>query len=1311
MLSQFLSQVPAYRGRVSRQLQEMPGRTRWQSCACMALVIALIAGCGDGSTPAPTAAPISVVASSGATTQLNSLSVAATALLSMKPTSDSANAGVDWTATCGGNPVTGSVTGGACGTLAPMHTADGAATLFTAPSVIPIGAKITIRASVTSDPSQTSSVSLTIVRPAIVVALPALPASVLVNGKLTNLQAQVANDPTDAGVSWSAACGSSACGSFNPAVTVVTGNNATASTTYTAPATVPTGGTVTLTATSVTDPTRSASATVTVTPPSAVGSVSVSPASVYVETAGASRTTRFTATVTNDTSAAGVDWSVSCQASSCGTITNHTLSGSPATFVGPAAVPPGGTVTITATSTADPTKSTTAMATVLTTAPIVVTISSAVPATLTVGSQVKLTATVAPNTGSPAVNWTATCGGAACGTFSLSPAQTISGGSITYTAPASVPSGAVVTITASSASTTPSNPAIVMTTITAQPPSLAFAMTPPSALVGGAQAPVSAVVTNDVAPGGVTWTVQCGSSVAGGCGAIVPYQTTSSGIATYTAPPVTASGTSVTIHATSTADPKVSISSTPIAIAPSMTLSINFVPSAPSQVQADATVNLAAAVAAVGNDATNAGIDWQVCVSGCGFFTTQAAIPAIPATTTTPFVPAMPAVTSTKVTAWPNNLPLAYTAPSQPPTSGSVVVQVAAHASPATANSATIAITSAANGPGLHGVVQAGLQPVVGAAVGLYAAGTSGYASAASPVFAPGGTATVLTDKNGNFMVPAGYSCPQPNSQMYLVALGGQVGTHAPNPNLSLMTALGSCSSLSASSVVVNEVTSIASAWATAAFASNDALTGNSSFLYLGTSSTNIVGLVNAFAAVNNLVDINTGQARVTVPAGNAMVPYVEINTLADMLNACTGSAGGVQRDGSACGTLFTATNVLPASLGNFNGNIAPSDTLQAAFNIAQHPVSGYGYELDLFPQHLLGLTTLASPFQPILTTQPSDWSISLNYTGGGGLSSASEVGSFAEDAAGNLWITDTKAGSVIEWNGIGAALSPSTGFPAGGGPIAIDATGNVWISGNAVLSELTGIGTSAPGSPFGGVAGGGGDIAVDAQSNLWITNSGGVNEFNSLGLEISPSAGYTNEGITGISSVGVDSSDNVWVGNTTSTTLSVAELANPGGQLIVNSAPQSSPEQQVRPEMAADGVGDIWAVADGVNVYKVPPFLGKGSILTPTIYGNNAPPQTPSNIPFVNAEGIALDGAGGVWVGNQGGVTLIIPSLLASSGASGLSSESLAAGTLRVAVDGSGNIWVLLANNTVTEFVGAATPVVTPIALAVKNKKLGAKP
>ena len=1290
-----------------------PAENRMHGAVLLTALCVMIAGCGIGSNSLNKVGPILIASSSGAKGQVSSLAVASTVKLSMMPIGDSTNAGIDWMVNCGGNPVTGSISNGACGTLTPRHTPGGATTWFTAPSLVPIGTTVTFTASMTANPSQSSSASLTIVSLPIAVSFSAsVPTSLLVSG-IATFQAQVTNDPVNAGVIWTATCGSVACGSFNPTTTVGGG------TTYTAPAIMPAGGTVIITATSLTDTTKSVSATVTITAPFTGDggplAVSVTPTSVYVETAGSARTAHLTANVANDGAAAGVDWSLSCGASTCGQITVHTESGVPATFIGPKALLPGSTVTITAKSTTDPTVLASATATVVTTAPIVVTISteSPLPPTLIVGTQATVSAVVVPNTGNFGVNWIATCGSAgACGTFNLSPAHTVSGGPITFTAPSTVPAGEVVTIVASSPASTPSYPAMAATKILVPPPTLSFAQSPPTTMAGTTHAPVSAIVTNDVPPGGVTWTVQCSSSVTGGCGAISPYKTASGAVATYKAPPVTSIGTTVTIVASSTADPQVNLSSSSIGITPSTSSSISFVPLAPSQVQANATVNFNAAVA---NDATNGGVDWQICPSECGFFTTKAAVPTIPATTMTPYVPAAPAITATTVTAWPNNLPLTYTAPPQPPSSGYVVVLIAAHASPTTADSATVAIDSASNGPALHGLVQAGMQPIVGASVALYAAGISGYASASSQISAPGGAAMSTTDKNGNFTLPAGYSCPQADSQMYLVATGGQIGANEANPNLAFMTALGGCSSLGSTSVVLNEVTSIASAWATGPFAGNDALTGNRSYLYLGTSSSNLSGLANAFAAVNNLVDISTGQARYTVPSGNAAVPYAEINTLADILNACTATSGGVEGDGSACGTLFAATDVLVNAAQNYN-SIAPLDTLQAAFNIAQHPVTNYGYQLDS-SRTLYGLATLASPFQPIVPAQPLDWSIALNYTDGGGLSATSTVGSFALDSIGDLWITDTKAGSVIEWNAVGAALSPPAGYPAGGGPIAIDPTGNIWVSGNGSLTELTNLGAPYPGSPFGGVAGGGGDIAIDAQSNLWINNIGGVNEFNSLGTEVSPAVGYTDGGFGAVTAVGVDSFNNVWIGNKGQGFANFAELSNPGGQLIVNS--QGNPGT-VTPEIAADDKGDIWAAIGGYFC-KVPPYAGKGTVLIPTCYAGGGGSSSSSGLSFYHPQGVAFDGAGTVWVASQGGgtnpiiqpsVLPVAPSLLAGSlEPKYLSSSTLSAGPLRVAVDGSGNVWVLLANNTVTEYVGVATPVVTPIALGVMNKKLAAKP
>jgi len=1247
----------------------------------------------------------------------STVAVSSSVNLSMTPTNDSRDAGIDWTTTCQGNPVTGSISNGACGTLVPAHTADGGTTVYTAPSVVPVNSTVTITATVTSNPSQTSTTTFSIVSLPIAVEFinTTVPASLTVN-TTQHLAAQVTNDPGDAGVIWTAVCNGSACGSFNPTVTASQG-----STTYTAPSVVPAGGTVTLKATSLTDTTKSASATLKVTTlaASAPVTVSVLPSTLYAETTGSAHTTTLEAIVGNDSADAGVDWSLSCGASNCGTITSHTASGAAATYVAPSSVPSGGAVTITAKSTTNPTVSATAHANIVTTSPIVVKSTSTPPATLLAGSQATLAATVTGDPNNLGINWTATCGSAgACGTFNLSPAHTTSGGNIIYTAPATVPTGNVVVITASSAASTPSNPAIDLTSIAAQPPSLSFTAMPPSTMASLAQASVSATVANDVPPGGVNWSVQCGSTVPGGCGWVLPVHTASDAAAVYTAPPVTSAGTSVTITATSAADSSVTLSSTSIAITPSTTLAVDFVPSLPAQVQPDATVNLTASVS---NDATSAGVDWQVCASGCGFFTVKPAIPAIPATPTTPYIPAVPAVTATSVSGWSNGLPIPYTAPSDAPSSGNVAVAAFAHANHAAAISGTISVTASATGTALHGLAQAGSQPVVGASIALYAAGTGGYASAASKV------AVSSTAKDGSFTIPAGYTCPSSGSQMYLVATGGSVGSNSANPNIAMMSALGSCANLPSAAIVVNEVTTIASVYATAPFSANDALTGNSSYLYLGTSSGNLTGLANAFAAVNNLVDISTGQAKFFTSAANAAVPFVLINTLADALNACTATSGGVEGDGSACSNLFTATDLLAAASGTngYSGSIGPSDTLQAAFNIAQHPLQVYyGYQLNT--GLVMSLATTSSPFQPILSSLGNgDFSVSLNYTGGGGLSSSSVVGSFAIDSSGDLWITDTAAGSVIEWNSTAAALSPSTGFAASGGPVAIDASGNVWISGKGVLNELTSFGATVEGSPYAGVTGGGTDIAIDAQNNIWIANGGGISEFDSLGSTLSPSGGYVFNGLSDITAVGIDSSNNVWIGDQNSVggnseQGNFTELSNPGAQFIVNGS--SGVGGSVLPETATDGSGNVWAIISSGNVCQVPPYGGNGSNLSASI---NCYSDTSGDFPFFSPAGLALDGAGIVWIASAGGTnsnnTVIPPSIFPLSvslskgnngaGTTNLSSPSLAARPQRLAVDGSGNVWVLLANNTVTEYIGVATPAVTPTALAVKNKKLGAKP
>jgi hypothetical protein len=752
--------------------------------------------------------------------------------------------------------------------------------------------------------------------------------------------------------------------------------------------------------------------------------------------------------------------------------------------------------------------------------------------------------------------------------------------------------------------------------------------------------------------------------------------------------------------------------------------------------------------AAVGNDTSQQGLDWDVCASGCGFFTI---VPQIAPPPQNPNLPPTPPVTTTHVTSWPNALPILYTAPANAPASGSITIQASAHVNNKVSTVAAVNIGSSGTGPALHGQVRAGIVPVNGSQVALYAAGTSGYGSVATLVSPPGASAFATTDATGSFTISGGYSCPQTASEMYLVAVGGDPGVGSSNQSLAMMTALGPCGALSASPVVIDEVTTVGSAWALSPFAANPLKTGLNPYLNIGSSSTNVVGLANAFSAANNLVDISTGQARYAVPAGNATVPYAEIDLLANILNACTATKGGQASDGSVCGALFTSANPYRNFLTKTLYSGIPTDTLQAAFEIAQNPDFSEGggpnsAVASIDGGDLFSLASPSSPYQPSIAALPYDYSISLHFTSGGGLSANSGSNSLALDASGNLWIANASTNSVSEWNNAGAAMVQAPGYTTGSivspGPIAIDSTGNAWICGNQGLSELNFVGQEMPGSPFLGsglTATGCSALAFDAPGNLWATNAQAISKFDQFGNPLSPVGGYTvptsptdSTAASLASPLAVDNSGDVWVGVFTpvySGFLSLAELNNATAEPnylsplpasgsasnFVNSGGYPSEAQ-----IAIDGSGNVWGAATQPScvpgsLFKVPPYKGNGT----TDIAGTAPSSIPAVNPFRCSSGIAVDGAGVVWAGNVGGPPdpLVTPPNIGGFNPAlpadtyGFVSATLASGPKTLAVDGAGNVWVLLQDNTITKFIGVATPAVTPTSQAVKKKKLGAKP
>jgi len=247
--------------------------------------------------------------------------------------------------------------------------------------------------------------------------------------KTQQFTATVSNDAQNKGVTWQ--------------VNGVTGGDATNGTIstsglYTAPVVVPSSPTVTITAISVTDPTRTGTASATVLP---AITVAVSPATATVLI---NAMQNFTATVSNDAQNKGVTWALSgtgCSGATCGTLSStSSASGVAIIYTAPPSVPSPPTVTLTATSVADGTKTGVTTITVTTSSgPINVTITPK-RAGLTVTQSLLVTATVTNDALNQGVTWSATGG-------SFSPTTSASGVSVAYTAPSSA---GVYSITATS---------------------------------------------------------------------------------------------------------------------------------------------------------------------------------------------------------------------------------------------------------------------------------------------------------------------------------------------------------------------------------------------------------------------------------------------------------------------------------------------------------------------------------------------------------------------------------------------------------------------------------------------------------------------------------------------------------------------------------------------------------------------------------------------------------------------------------------------------------------------------------------------
>src|SRR5208283_3671865 len=126
----------------------------------VAMLLAAIALSGCCVTK-PTLGAISVTDLSGKVAgQISSVVVGSSVDVSVAVYGNTGSLGVDWSLLCGGSAVVGFTTN-VCGTITPVHVGSNINMVYLAPPYIPVGNTVTLTATVTSDPSQSASVTLT----------------------------------------------------------------------------------------------------------------------------------------------------------------------------------------------------------------------------------------------------------------------------------------------------------------------------------------------------------------------------------------------------------------------------------------------------------------------------------------------------------------------------------------------------------------------------------------------------------------------------------------------------------------------------------------------------------------------------------------------------------------------------------------------------------------------------------------------------------------------------------------------------------------------------------------------------------------------------------------------------------------------------------------------------------------------------------------------------------------------------------------------------------------------------------------------
>jgi len=497
----------------------------------------------------------------------------------------------------------------------------------------------------------------------------------------------------------------------------------------------------------------------------------------------------------------------------------------------------------------------------------------------------------------------------------------------------------------------------------------------------------------------------------------------------------------------------------------------------------------------------------------------------------------------------------------------------------------------------IGGTAMGGRQPVIGATVNLYATGNTGYGSAATLI----GTAT--TNSAGQFSITRNANTCTSPQQFYLVASGGDPGSGINSASV-LVEALGPCASITTSTtgLVINELTTVAAAYALQGFA--DTTTN------IGTSSTNSQGLTHAFANAATLVTLN-GLPNTTTPGGNGTIPTAVINTLGDILASCVNSTGPTST--SCTAILLGAPTVVGAP--------TPANVWQEALNIARYPA----YQTTA----LYAAVTASSAYQTTLAAQPNDFTIGIAYSAGfetNGTTAATFPWDIKADANDNIWVSGMTGAGLVELSNVGTLLSPVNGG---------------W--GNATLQAAF---TH--------------NLAFDTTSNtnVWAAdNAGNIWEYTPAGTSTAPTAGTTTQisatSPKGPVGIGVDSNNNVWFA-----TEGTASATQGIGEVAFGTTTATYPSNSAYSTNSTAGSYTLFVDAANGNKMYAGTQTTTASIggVVYEYLSTTAAPTVPTSIGAGATNGVAVDKNGSVWLvytgsgSNGGSLSKFVPGASAAA-------------------------------------------------------------